>query len=133
MNLSKIDKGVVFRYLVKLTDHSRQQLTRLIWRHAKTGETNWNPYRINGFSIKYTRQGIALLDKTDELHDTPRDRAVKKFVSALWMHLMMTTINGDQNHPFPTCIIFEILSVYNLLRKWFIWQSSKPLKVGHSH
>ena len=37
ITLSKKDKGVVIRYLLKMTDYSRQQLTRLIKKYNKTG------------------------------------------------------------------------------------------------
>jgi len=78
MSLSKKDKGVVIRYLLKMTDYSRQQLTRLIKKYTKTGKINWSPCRSNGFAKKYTNKDIALLAKTDELHDTPCGQAVKK-------------------------------------------------------
>jgi len=78
MTLSKKDKGIVIRYLLKMTDYSRQQLTRLIKQYTKTGKINWTPCRTNGFTKKYTDQDIVLLAKTDELHDTPCGSAVKK-------------------------------------------------------
>ncbi len=34
---SKKDKGIVIRYLLKMTDYSRQQLTRLIKQYTKMG------------------------------------------------------------------------------------------------
>lgn len=78
MTLSKKDKGIVIRYLLKMTEYSRQQLTRLIKQYTETGRINWTPCRSNGFSKKYTDQDIKLLAKTDELHDTPCGHAVKK-------------------------------------------------------
>lgn len=78
MRLPKKDKGVVIRYLIKMTGYSRQQLTRLIKQYTKTGKINWTPCRSNGFAKKYSNQDIALLAKTDELHDTPCGHAVKK-------------------------------------------------------
>lgn len=78
ISLPKKDKGGVIRYLIKMTSYSRQQLTRLIHRYTKTGKINWTPCRNNGFAKKYTHQDIALLAKTDELHDTPCGQAVKK-------------------------------------------------------
>ncbi len=78
MSLPKKDKGVVIRYLIKMTGYSRQQLTRLIQKYIKTGKINWIPCRSNGFAKKYSYQDIALLAKTDALHDTPCGQAVKK-------------------------------------------------------
>jgi transposase InsO family protein len=78
MSLPKKAKGIVIRYLIKMTGYSRQQLTRLIHKYTKTGKINWIPCRSNGFAKKYSNQDIALLAKTDELHDTPCGQAVKK-------------------------------------------------------
>jgi len=78
ISLSKKDKSIVIRYLLKMTEYSRQQLTRLIKQYIKTGKINWTPCRCNGFTKKYTNNDILLLAKTDELHDTPCGHAVKK-------------------------------------------------------
>jgi transposase InsO family protein len=78
MTRSKKDKGIVIRYLLKMTEYSRQQLTRLIKKYSKTGKINWTPCRHNGFTKIYTDKDVSLLAKTDELHDTPCGHAVKK-------------------------------------------------------
>jgi len=78
ISLPRKDKGVVIRYLIKMTGYSRQQLTRLIGKYRKTGKIKWAPCLSNGFTKKYTPQDIELLAKTDELHDTPCGQAVKK-------------------------------------------------------
>jgi hypothetical protein len=78
ITLPRKDKGIVIRYLIKMTEYSRQQLTRLIKQYTKTGKINWTPCRSNGFTKKYADNDIVLLAKTDELHDTPCGHAVKK-------------------------------------------------------
>jgi len=78
ITLAKKEKGIVIYYLIKMTEYSRQQLTRLIKQYTKTGKINWTPCRSNGFTKKYTDNDIILLAKTDELHDTPCGHAVKK-------------------------------------------------------
>ncbi len=74
---SKKDKGVITRFLLKITDYSRQQLVRLITKYKKTGHIKYKPAN-NGFSKKYSHQDIRLLAKIDERHDTPCGHAVKK-------------------------------------------------------
>ncbi len=71
VKLSKRDKGIVIRYLLKMTEYSRQQLMRLIKKYTHTGQINWTPSLHNGFAKKYTNHDIRLLAKTDERHDTP--------------------------------------------------------------
>jgi len=78
MTCSKFEKGIVIRFLEKVTGHSRQQLTRLIKQYKTSGEIKWNPCRCHGFIRKFTKKDILLLVKTDVQHDTPCGHAVKK-------------------------------------------------------
>jgi hypothetical protein len=50
MMLSKVDKGIVIRFLMKMTEYSRQQVTRLIKKYVETGYVHWRPARSNGGS-----------------------------------------------------------------------------------
>lgn len=38
MTLSRKDKGIVIQYLIKMTEYSRQQTTRLIKQYISTGQ-----------------------------------------------------------------------------------------------
>ena len=72
------DKGIVNRYLMKISGYSRQQLTRLIAQHRKTGRLQRRQRTVCGFKQKYTATDIRLLAAMDERHDTPCGAAVKK-------------------------------------------------------
>jgi len=76
--LGKPDKGVLIRYLMKISGYSRQQITRLITQYRKTGQLKHRQRTVAGFARKYTRQDIRLLAAMDERHDTPCGPAVKK-------------------------------------------------------
>ncbi|MBL4864825.1 MAG: transposase family protein [Pseudomonadales bacterium] len=78
MTCVKNDKGIIIRFLIKITGYSRQQLTRLISQYKKTGRIKWEPCRSHGFSRQYKEKDIRLLAKTDEQHDTPCGHAIKK-------------------------------------------------------
>jgi len=78
MSLPKSQKGVVIKFLIKLTGYSRQQLTRLIKQYTLTGYVRWQPARTNGFAKKYQREDILLIAETDALHNKPCGQAVKK-------------------------------------------------------
>ena len=71
-------KGVVIRYLMKVSGYSRQQLTRLIAQYRKTGRLRRRQRTVAGFKRKYTDQDIRLLAAMDERHDTPCGPALKK-------------------------------------------------------
>lgn len=78
LTLSRQDKGVVIRYLVKVSGYSRQQLTRLIKQYRKSGSLRRRQRTVQGFARRYTAQDIGLLAAMDERHDTPCGPAVKK-------------------------------------------------------
>lgn len=75
---SKKDKGLITRFLVKMTGYSRQQITRLINQHKRCGRIRWLPCRDNGFARRYSNEDIRLLAQMDERHDTPCGQAIKK-------------------------------------------------------
>jgi len=76
--LSKSDKGVVIRYLSKVSQYSRQQITRLIKQYRDTGRITYRPATTSGFQGKYTPKDIRLMAQMDERHDTPCGQAIKK-------------------------------------------------------
>jgi transposase InsO family protein len=78
LTLSRKDKGVVIRYLVKISGYSRQQLTRLIRQYRKGGSLQRRQRTVQGFARRYNAQDIGLLAAMDERHDTPCGPAVKK-------------------------------------------------------
>jgi transposase InsO family protein len=84
LRLGKQPKGVLRRYLRRVTGYSRQQLTRLLARYRKTGRVYQQPYArhrfTRRFTRRYTRQDIRLLALTDALHDTLSGPATKKIL-----------------------------------------------------
>jgi transposase InsO family protein len=73
-------KGLLRRYLAKMTGLSRAQMTRLIARYEKTGVVKASAYRRHRFVQKYTRIDIALLASVDEAHDTLSGPATRRIV-----------------------------------------------------
>jgi len=78
LGLSRQGKGVVIRYLMKISGYSRQQLTRLIAQYRKTGRLRRRQRTVAGFKPRYTERDIRLLAAMDERHGTPCGPAVKK-------------------------------------------------------
>jgi transposase InsO family protein len=76
--LDKRSKGVVVRFLVKVTGYSRQQLTRLIGQYRNTGGIVRQRRRHRGFERQYRDEDIRLLAALDERHNTPSGPAAKK-------------------------------------------------------
>jgi len=76
--LARADKGVLMRYLGRITEYSRAQLKRLVRRHLK-GEPLSKRYRAPaaGFARKFTAADVKLLAQTDALHNTLSGPATK--------------------------------------------------------
>jgi len=75
---SRQEKGIVIRYLTKVSGYSRQQITRLIHQYRQTGRLKRCQRTTTGFQAKYTTSDILLLADMDERHDTPSGPRVKK-------------------------------------------------------
>ncbi len=78
LSLSKANKGVVVRYLVKFSSYSRQQITRLIGQCRDTGYIKHRHVCVEKFQTKYTRDDIGLMAKMNELYDTHCGHTIKK-------------------------------------------------------
>src|SRR5690606_34042386 len=78
LSCSRSDKGIVIRYLMKVSGYSRQQLTRLVRQYRDTGRIVRIQRTVAGFAHRYTLEDIHLLAAMDERHDTPCGPAVRK-------------------------------------------------------
>jgi len=77
--LGKADKGIVTRYLMKVTGYSHAQTKRLIQQYVKKGTVAVKsvPPR-NGFKRKYSDADVRLLASMDERHGQPSGAVLKK-------------------------------------------------------
>ena len=62
-------RGLLRRYLGKMTRLSRAQLTRLVGRYVATGQVRMQSSRRHRFPQRYTRADIELLAQVDEAHE----------------------------------------------------------------
>jgi len=84
LTLSKPDKGLVCRYLEKVSGYSRQHLTRLIHQYRQTGRVIRCQRTVQGFARRYMEEDIRLLAAIDARHDTPCGPATKKLCERAW-------------------------------------------------
>jgi transposase InsO family protein len=78
--LEREGKGLLRRYIAKITGLSRAQVTRLIRGYQQGGEIKTRPYRRHHFSQRYTRADIELLAQVDEAHETLSGPATQKIL-----------------------------------------------------
>jgi transposase InsO family protein len=76
----KAARGLVRRYIEKMSGLSRAQVTRLIARYAATGQVRPTVYRRRRFPDRYTRADIELLASVDEAHETMSGPATRRIL-----------------------------------------------------
>jgi transposase InsO family protein len=90
LRLSKPDKGLVRRYLEKVTGRSRAQITRLITQFRDTGRIrDRHGPPAQPFARRYTLADIRLLAEIDALHGTLSGPATRKLCERAY------TVFGD--------------------------------------
>ena len=78
--LGKAARGLVRRYIEKMTGLSRAQVTRLIARYTAIGRVQVTVYRRRRFAELYTRADIELLASVDEAHETLSGPATRRIL-----------------------------------------------------
>ena len=108
--LPRSDKGVVLRYLERITGYSRQQLTRLVGR-CRQGVPLRKRYRAPqvGFARKFTAADVKLLAQTDALHNTLSGPATSCLL------LRAYTVYGDAR--YERLATLSVGHLYNLRRQ----------------
>ena len=104
--LSKGQKGVVKRFISKVTGISRAQLTRLTRRWMDDRKIERRPGRRPDFQRRYTAQDIAQLAVVDEAHEDPSGPAVR--------HLLKREFEEFGNKKFERLAGISPSHIYNL-------------------
>ena len=78
--LGRASRGLVRRYLEKMTGLSRAQITRLIKQYASGQAVKPKSYRRHKFASRYSRADIELLASVDEAHETLSGPATQKIL-----------------------------------------------------
>jgi transposase InsO family protein len=79
-------RGLLRRYLGKMTGLSRAQLTRLVGRYLATGRVGIKTSRRHRFPTRYTRADIELLAQVDEAHQTLSGPATRRIFEREFGH-----------------------------------------------
>lgn len=73
-------RGLLKRYVEKMTGRSRTQVTLLVARYMEYSEVKVASYRRHRFASRFTRADVELLAKVDEAHETLSGPATKKIL-----------------------------------------------------
>ena len=104
----KAARGLVRRYIEKMTGLSRAQTTRLIARYAASGRVEATVYRRRRFPQRYTRADIELLASVDEAHETLSGPATQRILER------EVQLYGKQEYARLAAI--SVAHLYNLRR-----------------
>ncbi len=108
--LKRAGRGVIRQYLQKVSGYSRAQICRLIRQYYQHGRLRKTGCKRHRFPVKYTLADIALLAKTDELHDYLSGPATKKIMEREW------AVYGHME--FRTISQISIAHLYNLRQSY---------------
>jgi len=106
--LSRVDRGVVLRYLTRVSGYSRQTVTRLVAQYRQNGKLRRRQRTVAGFARYYTDEDARLLAELDELHGTPCGAAAKKLCERMYR------VHGDSRYEALSHI--SVSHLYNLRR-----------------
>lgn len=108
LTLGKKDRGLVLRYLQRVSGYSRAQIKRLVQQYVKRGKVERRQRTVTGFKSVYTSADTVLLAKTDALHDQLSGAATKKLCERMYQ------IYGDTRYERLAGI--SVSHLYNLRR-----------------
>lgn len=106
--LKKKDKGVVRRYLAKLSGRSMAQLTRLIRRYRQRGTVQPSKPRRHRFARRYRAEDVALLAAADAAHEGLSGPALR------W--ILKREYNVYGHHEYQRLAAISASHIYNLRR-----------------
>ena len=104
--LKRHGKGILRRYIEKVTGYSRAQVARLVSSYRESGKLRVTEYHRYRFPEKYTMAEVALLAKTDELHGWLSGPATKRILEReyeVYGHAQFEKIRG-----------ISVAQIYNL-------------------
>jgi hypothetical protein len=106
--LRRDGKGLIRRYILKVTGYSRAQVARLIGMYQRAGRIKPAEYHRHRFPQKYNSAEVSLLAITDELHGWLSGPATKKILEREY------EVYG--NAEFENLCGISVAQIYNLRR-----------------
>jgi transposase InsO family protein len=128
-SLSKGHRGILYRYMQRVSGYSRQHLDRLIvqYRETKSLRPKERSSRTS-FTCKYNALDVALLAELDSLHDTLSGPATRVLAQRAYERF------GDERY---ACLAeISVSHLYNLraseayLKQRRVWHKTRPSAVA---
>jgi len=105
----KVVRGLLRRYVAKMTGRSRAQVTRLIGRYVEHSEVKESSHHRHRFRERFTLADLELLVKVDEAHETMSGPATKKILEREW--------EIYRHAEYERLATISVAHIYNLRRR----------------
>jgi hypothetical protein len=121
-------RGLLRRYLEKMTGRSRTQITRLVARYMEHSEVRVSGYRRHQFPSRFTRADVELLAKVDEAHETLSGPATKKILEREFQQY--------HHAEYERLATISVAHIYNLRKRrhyrecWMSYTKTRPVQVA---
>jgi transposase InsO family protein len=126
--LKRSGKGVVRRYLAKMTGMSRAQVARLIRCYQRGGEVKPRVYRRHRFSSRYTRADVELLAVVDEAHETLSGPATQKILQREWHEFHDARYEGLAR--LSVAQLYRLRKSRTYRQRRIVYQPTRPAQVA---
>src|SRR5664279_2680202 len=123
-SLNKRSKGVVVRFLIKITGYSRQQITRLVKQYRDTGKIERQQRTYQGFERVYTNEDIRLLAALDERHNTLSGPATKKLCERA--HNIFKQTQYQRLAGISVAHLYNLRKSQSYLRQRYTFEKTRP-------
>ena len=126
--LGRTGRGLMRRYIEKMTGLSRAQVTRLITQYLSGEEVKPRQYRRRRFPVRYTRADVQLLAQVDEAHSTLSGPATQQILQRAWYDF------GDQQ--YQRLATLSVAQLYRLRRSsvyrktYMVYQPTRPVQIA---
>jgi transposase InsO family protein len=126
--LKRSGRGLVRRYLAKMTGLSGAQVTRLLAMYLRGEEVKPKAYRRHGFRKRYTREDIESLAAVDEAHDTLSGPATQKILQRAYYDF--ADVKYQRLAQLSVAQLYRLRQSRAYRRRLATYQPTRPTKVA---
>jgi transposase InsO family protein len=121
-------RGLLRRYMEKMTGRSRTRITLLVARYMEHSEVKVTTYRRHRFASRFTRADLELLARVDEAHETLSGPATGKILEREFKEYKKTE--------YERLASVSVAHIYNLRKRrhyrecWMSYTQTRPVQVA---
>lgn len=121
-------RGLLRRYVAKMTGLSRTQVTRLVGKYMEHSDVKAASYRRHRFPSRFTRADLELLASVDEAHETLSGPATKK--------ILERELEKYKHAEYERLALISVAHIYNLRKRqhyrhcWMSYTKTRAVQVA---